>query len=199
MSMGTALPLLGLGLGVVLGVSVAAWPQPAGADAVPPAPESCPAGYIPVTSHAGPQCVLKPPASCPPGWRGILGGLCAVHVCQTDANCTGRDDLRCKPAKVCIHEYLQEWGWGASLPATRDDRSLFAEPPRHFSPPRKVQKPVDVCADDPACPAESTCQQSKVCLPAGVDRPGRYQPPKLQPPPVHTDPRRRRPPPMPPT
>jgi len=174
-------------LGGAVGMAAGLWPAWVSADAVPPAPESCPRGYIPVTSHAGPQCVLKPPISCPPGWRGINGGICVVHACETDAHCGWgeRKDLRCKPARVCIHEYLQEYGEGGSQPVERDERALFAGPPRRFDPPRRVQELVDVCPDRRACPAGSTCGEKKICLPADLAAPGLYQRPKLPPSPLY--------------
>lgn len=192
---------LGLCLGGLLGLSAGLWPRGVAADAVPPPPSHCPAGYTPITGHGGPRCVLKPPISCPPGWRGINGGVCVVHTCQTDADCVlpGRTDLRCKPASVCIQEYLEEWGWGASLPLSRDDRALLAEPPRHFDPPRRRQKTVDVCQDGRACPADSTCNQKKLCLPADLEKPGVYRQPKLPPASIDMSNPPRRPMPPPPT
>lgn len=171
----------------VLSVGLLVDPRGVAADAVPPPPDKCPPGYIGITSHAGPQCVLKPPISCPPGWRPANGGICILHACETDANCAtiGTNNLRCKPAKICIHEYLQEWGWGASLPTSRDDRALFSAPPRRFDPPRRVQEPVDVCHDGHRCPADSSCGQMKLCLPADRDKPGFYQRPALPPSPIY--------------
>ena len=198
---GSLSSIVALGLAAGLALSLSIWSRPVDADAVPPEPERCPTGYIPVTSHAGPQCVLKPPTNCPPGWKGINGGTCVVHVCQTDAHCTwdGRRDLRCKPAKVCVHESLQEWGSAAEPPSTRQERSLFAAPPRRFDPPRKVQTPVNVCQDGRACPKDATCSPMRLCLPVDVDQPGTYREPKLPPSPLYMPPTVRRPVPLPPT
>lgn len=166
--------LCGGGAGLLLAVMTVAR---AGADAVPPPPSRCPAGKIPVTSHAGPACVAPAPKNCPPGWEGRIGGNCVVASCKSDADCgAGR---QCRGAQVCQHEYLQEWGWGADnwTPAGAVERSLYAEPPRRFDPPRRVVEVVDICRPDASCPQDWKCVAGRVCLPLGVERPGYYPAP----------------------
>jgi hypothetical protein len=48
--------------------------QPASADAVPPPPANCPPGYVAVTSHHGPECLLKTSTKCKTGYCAERGG-----------------------------------------------------------------------------------------------------------------------------
>lgn len=144
------------------------------ADAVPPPPSKCPPGQVGITGHGGPRCVASAPTDCPPGWRGVLGGTCQVYSCQTSAECGPGG--RCQPTRVCIHEYLQEWGYGASLALPALGKELYSAPPQRFDPPRRVQEVVDICRAGELCPAESTCGAGSVCLPKGVAAPGHYRP-----------------------
>lgn len=154
--------------GLLLLFGVCQLPPSAYADAVPPPPDKCPRGQIPITSHAGPQCVLPPPKDCPPGWRAEIRGVCRLESCQKDEDCgSGR---KCTEADLCLHEYLQEWGYTQSEPER--NRPLFAGPPQRFNPPRRVVEAVDVCGAERTCQAPSKCGRAKVCLPQGVSRPG---------------------------
>lgn len=143
-------------------------PMSVSADAVPPPPDSCPRGQIPITSHAGPQCVLPPPKDCPPGWRAEIRGVCRLESCTKDADCGAGH--QCREADLCLHEYLQEWGFTKAEPGR--NRPLFAGPPQRFDPPRRIVEAIDVCAEGRACPEIARCGRAKVCLPTGVSRPG---------------------------
>src|SRR4051812_18552639 len=48
-------------------VGLSLWSQHALADAVPPPPDHCPPGYVAVTSHHGPECLLKTSTKCKSG------------------------------------------------------------------------------------------------------------------------------------
>src|SRR5262245_44153051 len=70
------------------------------ADAVPPPPEKCPGGQIPITSHAGPECVAPAPTDCPPGWRGELRGICRLDICVNDQGCGA--GKQCRQVELCL-------------------------------------------------------------------------------------------------
>ena len=74
-----------------------ALPLRARADAVPPAPTSCPGGTHGVTGHAGTGCA---PDTCPLGAEGAVcaGGrpCCMMDLCST------RDASSCAPGKSCV-------------------------------------------------------------------------------------------------
>lgn len=150
------------------------------ADAVPPAPEKCPRGQIPITSHAGPQCVDPPPKNCPVGWRPEIQGVCRLAACQSDDQC--EKGTQCRDADLCIMEYLQHWGQNNKTDDKIDDkprnRPLFAGPPQRFDPPRKVTFAVDICGKDRSCGGDAKCQKAKVCLPKDAARPGAWSGPK---------------------
>lgn len=59
-------------LAAVVGLSLSS--QRAFADAVPPPPEHCPPGYVAVTSHHGPECLLKTSTKCKAGYCAERGG-----------------------------------------------------------------------------------------------------------------------------
>lgn len=147
------------------------------ADAVPPAPEKCPRGQIPITSHAGPQCVAPPPKNCPPGWRPEIRGVCRLATCEKDDQC--EKGMQCREADLCIEEYLLHWGYGdASRHDSTRNRPLFAGPPMKYDPPRKVTLAADICSSDRKCAGTGKCEKSKVCLPKDVSRPGAWSGPK---------------------
>ncbi len=157
---------------VALVLALVTWSGTSGlarADAVPPPPRSCPSGKVGITSHHGPECVDPAPKDCPAGWYPQIRAQCVVQLCTADDQC-GKG-LVCKPADVCQHDFLQEWGWGANE-APPPDPFLLAGPPQRFDPPRKVTATVGVCGGGVQCPDDNECRKAKVCLPPAVSKPG---------------------------
>lgn len=79
-------------------VAALALPSRALADAVPPAPTSCPAGTHGITGHAGTGCA---PDHCPV--TGSVGGVCAGgRPCCLIEVCNARDRNPCGPGQECV-------------------------------------------------------------------------------------------------
>lgn len=147
------------------------FPLGVAADAVPPPPDKCPRGQIPITSHRGPECVAPAPTDCPAGWRGELRGVCSLDVCTTDQSCGA--GKQCREVDLCLQEFILHWGYGQNDPdAPPPNRPLFAGPPMRYDPPRREIRPVDVCGNGRSCQEPATCGKGKLCLPVGVTRPG---------------------------
>jgi hypothetical protein len=154
-------PLL---LVTAFGLSAAA--GTARADAVPPPPDSCPKGHVGITDHGGPRCVLEAPKNCPPGYRGVLGGKCALATCSSDDQCeAGR---RCLQIETC-QEFRElrwtGWGWSAQRMAPRDN--LLAEPPspQPDGPPKKAWVQLHICGQDGPCNTPAECRPASLCYP----------------------------------
>ncbi len=167
----------GLSCALLVAASLVALPRPAHADAVPPAPTDCPRGQVGVTSHGGPECVLKAPTDCPKGWRGLLGGKCALSPCETDAQC--QEGEVCTAHAVCLEAYKDdEYGYGEDEEhGEAEPRALLTSPDLLAGPPmprRKRATPiyrylaVNLCSADVACVAPRTCQTEKLCVPKGA-------------------------------
>jgi hypothetical protein len=136
------------------------------ADAVPPPPEHCPKGKVPITSHAGPECIDEAPKDCAPGYRGALGARCVLATCATDAQCEGGQ--RCLQIETC-QEYRElhwsGWGWEAKRAAPRDN--LLAEPPmpQPDGPPKEAWVLLRICGQDGPCDPPAECRPAGLCYP----------------------------------
>jgi hypothetical protein len=150
------------------------------ADVVRSPPTNCPPGEVGVTSHAGPRCVKEAPKDCPVGWRGRLGGDCALSPCGDDSRC--EDGEACVTHSVCLEPFEdayydygeQEEESEAGALASPPPRNLLGAPLRAPRMPRvKRPKPiyrynaVNVCGGGAACAAPRTCQREKLCVPKG--------------------------------
>lgn len=164
--------------------SPALFARTASADVVMPPPTDCPRGQVGVTSHSGPQCMLKAPTDCPNGWHGQLGGACALRPCQNDASC--QDGEVCVEHAVCLHPFedgfydygeeekeKQEHGL-LDLPEPQipmlQSPALLAGPPMPRNPRAKPiirYDAVNVCSPEVPCAAPNTCQPEKICVPKG--------------------------------
>ncbi len=149
----------------VIALSVFA-PGAAHADAVPPAPKSCPPGQVGVTSHSGPACVPEAPKNCAPGYRGRIGGDCVLATCRGDDNCEAGEG--CVLVDTC-QEYRElhwtGWGWSAARPVSAGN--LIAGPPRPAppGPPKRAWVQLSICGQDGACAAPAECRASPLCYP----------------------------------
>jgi hypothetical protein len=153
---------------VTLGATVAR------ADAVPPPPEDCKPGTVGVTDHAGPRCELDAPKNCPPGWRGVVGGDCAVALCDPQGSAC-EDGQRCVPQSVC-HEPRERWIDYGRGPAPRGPE--LAGPPRQLDEPVTDWLPVGLCSEQRTCDSPSECRPAHVCVPPGArPEPGPRSPP----------------------
>lgn len=159
-------------------VTLLAAPGIARADAVPPPPTDCPRGQVGITSHSGPQCVEEAPPDCPTGWRGRLGGTCALTPCETDANCQPGE--ACVEHSVCLQpfedpfydygeEEREKHGWADPHPS-----DLLRSPGLLAGPPMpRTRRPVPIirydavnlCSPEVGCAAPNTCQPEKLCVP----------------------------------
>ena len=136
------------------------------ADAVPPPPDSCPAGQVGVTSHGGPQCVPEAPKDCAPGYRGEVGGNCVLAACASDQECEAGS--RCVQVDVC--QELRQlhwtgWGWSAEAPMVRGN--FLGGPP---APAPEGDSPMGwvklrICGQDAACNAPAECRPMGLCYP----------------------------------
>jgi hypothetical protein len=117
------------------------------ADVIPPPPEDCPEGYTPDSSHEGQRCLAPAPADCPSGWRGVLGGICVLDICESDRECQG--ERRCVPQSLCFVERIPHW------------REFRTEPD---------YRPRWVCGGALSCRSPAECRPGKLCLEPGARR-----------------------------
>lgn len=157
---GAALAALGLTL---------AWSGGARADVVASPPLFCGPGKTPVSDHHGSRCEANAP-DCPPGWKGVLGGKCILHVCKADAECGASG--QCVAADVCGEERPLHWEY--ARPAGGEpsrEPGPAQEPPPAPDPSRPVWVAIEPCSEARACPGAATCRAVSVCLPRGAARP----------------------------
>jgi MYXO-CTERM domain-containing protein len=161
-------------------LALASAPAQVTADVVMPPPTDCPDGQVGVTSHGGPTCLAVAPTDCPTGWRGQLGGNCALAPCAADANCSAGE--ACVEHAVCLQPFEDEYyDYGED---EREEHGLLEPHPSDLlrspgllagpmMPKKKRQKPivrydaVNLCASGIACEAPGTCQPEKLCVPRG--------------------------------
>lgn len=162
-------------------VAIALVATKASADVVMSPPTDCPDGETGITSHAGPQCVKVAPTDCPRGWRGQLGGNCALSPCVDDKACQAGE--ACVEHVVCLQPFEDPfYDYGED---EREEHGL-AEPPAWdvlrspalLAGPMPAKKPrskpiirynaVNLCAPEVACAAPNTCQPEKLCVPKGT-------------------------------
>lgn len=148
-------------------LALALAPRAASADVVEPPPSYCPPGKTPTTSHGGPRCVLDAPSDCPPGWHGVLGGECVLHVCTEDSQCPAQ---RCVATSLCYEQRLRRWGErGPDGPAHHGPE--LAGPPYELETPVPYEEVVGLCGGAQTCGGTAECKPGKVCLPPGVAAP----------------------------
>lgn len=132
------------------------------ADAVPPPPDNCPPGKVPVTDHRGPRCERKAPTNCPSGWRGVVGGTCALHQCTEDAHCG--DDKVCREVSLCYKQETRYYTYGQNDYAPVRGPELGMGPPMQLDPPVTEWVAFNVCDTGSACPAPAECRPGKLCV-----------------------------------
>lgn len=151
---------------VAAGCAVALPSRLALADAVPPEP-LCPPGQVGVTSHRGPACVLAAPKHCPPGYRGELGGTCALAPCASDRECDA--DRRCFQVEAC--QELRELHWTgfdwSVQPGSASSHRRAPQPAPEGSPPKLWVK-RHVCGQEDACEAPAQCRPTGLCYPPSL-------------------------------
>jgi hypothetical protein len=155
-----ALPTMAFVLAFGLGLDTAR------ADAVPPAPDSCPRGQVGVTSHAGPECVPEAPTNCAPGYRGRVGGTCVLAACSNHDNCVAGE--RCMQVDTCQEFRELHWtGWGWSARRPRPAGNLLGGPPAPPppGPPKKAWVQLNICGQDGACAEPAQCRPAPLCYP----------------------------------
>lgn len=117
------------------------------ADALPPE-EPCPPGRTWVNSHTGGGCQLLAPKNCALGWRGQVGGTCAVDEAW-GGQC--REDYEVRPATLCIEEFPD-----------RGSGRLY------YDPPRVGRAVVGIVGGDVKCEGEKRrTEAGKICLRPG--------------------------------
>jgi len=134
------------------------------ADAVPPAPDSCPPGQVGVTGHQGPACVPEAPDDCAPGYHGQVGGKCVLAACSSDASC--EPDERCMQVDTCQEFRELHWsGWGWSAQRPRPARNFIAGPPapRPRGPAKKAWVQLSICHQDGPCASPAECRPADLC------------------------------------
>ena len=131
-------------------------PSRARADAVPPAPTSCPSGTHGVTGHAGTGCA---PDACPSGSEGAVcdGGTrpcCLMDLCST------RDARSCAPGEGCVEVRMCVAPGVVKTPVGR----------------RSFREAVSYVNEDKGCGPGSTQEIVATCMTkttSGVSAPGR--------------------------
>jgi len=133
------------------------------ADAVPPAPWCLP-GEVSYSSHHGGGCMVAAPKDCDPGYRGHLGGFCALEACTSDQSCLAGQE--CLYVDACAEERELIWN-GASWTAHTPGYSRSPLPPAP-GPPPKAWVRLNICGQDGACVAPRECRATKLCYPTGA-------------------------------
>ncbi len=137
------------------------------ADAVPPPPDDCPSGTIPTTDHGGPRCEKEPPKNCPSGWRGVMGGECALALCSSDADCADSGRV-CRPASVCFEPWQRTSTCDNASPSRSNNLAtpspVLGGPCMQLDEPVTEWNPVNVCGGTEKCAAPSECRPSKLCV-----------------------------------
>ncbi len=114
------------------------------ADALPP-PEDCPSGKVWVNGHAG-GCADEAPTNCAPGWRGVIGGLCAVAVAPEGGQCPA--PAVAKPATICLEK-----------------RMVHGNGRMQYDPPHERQVPVGIVGPGATCTGADRHESAgSVCL-----------------------------------
>jgi hypothetical protein len=142
-------------VGATLLLTLARSPS-ATADAVASPPKNCPKGTVPITDQGGPRCAKAPPENCPNGFRGQIGGTCAVATCHAPGHC--KETQRCVPAAVCVRPQ-QRWYEFRS----EHRGSWFGAPPRKLDKPVTDWIPAGLCDGQTPCTAPSECRTRDIC------------------------------------
>ncbi len=149
--------------GCLITASLVVSPRIAQADVVPPPPDDCPAGKVPVSDHGGPGCQDEPPENCPPGWRGVVGGHCQLDRCGTDDRCP--EGKVCRDHSLCYKKQTSWFTYGRQTEHPRAAAPYIGGPPIELDEPIIKYVPINVCNSQTPCESPNECRPGKLCVP----------------------------------